>query len=331
MDIITLLEIFTWFGIYCFALVCLLMPSLSEKTKDRARAIRTNIASMVLIILGFIFEFIDPLGLVILLGIMVPFIITTWPSTRSSSKVLDTHSFSSPQKSAYLKRGFAVMSVSIVSLSLAVHLIPGFHNPTLFGPLLLPGSSLEFTLNANIDKAFAAIMLLTLFAYKLKTLNRDWPNKRELDLIVTGIGMVVLIALMMGLQPAFKPVEYVWQFLIFNLIVTCVAEEAFFRLCIQDGLNRMLFKSNQTAPSSMRRYLPSRHSAIVLTTALVFMLAHFHTGEGATERLLLIFFAGLLYASIYQIRRNLIAAILVHSLMNATHFIFFSYPASFSN
>ena len=206
--------------------------------------------------------------------------------------------------------------ISLLSLILALHLLPGFNNEKVYGPSILEGSTLPFSLYANLDKAYGALLLLYLHYFRLKTLKIYPPSRYEF--LVGGFGIIAIfaLALQMGTSWSFKFGELTWAFIFFNLFVTCVAEEAFFRLVIQDRLYKYI-------SSKWQLY------TVPLLTSSIFMLAHFHTGEGAAERLSLIFLAGLLYALVYQLRRSLMSAILIHFLLNFLHFSFFSYPASF--
>ena len=125
------------------------------------------------------------------------------------------------------------------------------------------------------------------------------------------------ICWLIGAKPDLKFGELTFAFFFFNLFVTCVAEEAFFRLVIQEKL---------------AKYLPTRYPShlAVFFTALIFMLAHFHTGVDAEKRLALIFLAGFLYGAIYLRSKSLGSAIVSHFAINIIHFSFFTYPATFS-
>jgi membrane protease YdiL (CAAX protease family) len=207
----------------------------------------------------------------------------------------------------------AFIILAVLSLLFAVHKIPGFHNELIFSNASFGDSELPFQLYANLDKALAAIAILIAFNKYI-----NWKVSRsELKLISLSILVFFSFGWLLGAGLDLKFGELTFVFFFFNLFVTCLAEEAFFRLLIQDKL---------------AKYLPSMYSAYlaVFFTALIFMLAHFHTGVGAEKRLILIFLAGLLYGAIYLRSKSLGSAIVMHFAINIIHFSFFTYPATFS-
>ena len=201
-------------------------------------------------------------------------------------------------------------------LALSVHLIPGIARPLVFGPEYLGGSALAFKLYANIDKALAGALLLSALHINLRSELSIRLVKRDALIASVGIVLILGLALLLGVgwDPKLGPLTFAFMF--FNLCVTCVAEETFFRKLIQVNIERAL-------PTNYAAYLA------VFLTAVLFMLAHFHTGEGAFERLALIFCAGLLYGYVYMRHRSLVNAILTHFGLNVIHFNFFTYPATF--
>lgn len=202
--------------------------------------------------------------------------------------------------------------LSLLSFVFATHHIPGFNNAVLFSSDTFGLSKLPFQLNANLDKGLAAIAILIAFQDKLK-----WRiSLNDGKLILTCLILFFVIAGLLGAQTDVKFGELTLAFIFFNLFVTCLAEEAFFRLLVQEKLNQ---------------WLPGKFSAslAVLITASLFMLAHFHSGEDADKRLALIFLAGVLYGAVYLRSKSLGSAILMHFSINIIHFSFFTYPATF--
>jgi membrane protease YdiL (CAAX protease family) len=207
----------------------------------------------------------------------------------------------------------AFSSLAIFSLLFAMHKIPGFHNAVVFSSDSFGKSALPFQLNANLDKALAAFAILLAFNRGI-----NWGISL-LDAKLIALGLLAFFGLcwLMGAEPDLKFGELTLAFFFFNLFVTCVAEEAFFRLVIQEKLSK---------------YLPTQYSSYlaVFFSALIFMIAHFHTGIGAEKRLALIFLAGLLYGVIYLRSKSLGSAIVMHFAINIIHFSFFTYPATFN-
>jgi len=201
----------------------------------------------------------------------------------------------------------------VLSLGLAMHKIPGFFNQLVFSSDAFGQSGLPFTLYANVDKALAGLALLNAFSAHIK-----WRlGLKEFQLIALFLAGFFTLAILLGAEFELKLMHLTWVFLLLNLFITCIAEEAFFRLAIQRPINRGLKNA-------------LNGGLAVLISAAIFMLAHFHTGEGAEKRLLLIFCAGLLYGTVY-LKRNFGSAVMLHFSLNAIHFMLFAYPASFSS
>ena len=100
-------------------------------------------------------------------------------------------------------------------------------------------------------------------------------------------------------------------FILNNLFMVCIAEEAFFRRYVQGHLQG-LFKFR------------AGHLCALLIASALFGLAHFEDGP------LMIAFAsaaGLFYGLAYLKTGRLEAAVLTHFGFNLIHFLFFSYPS----
>jgi len=103
--------------------------------------------------------------------------------------------------------------------------------------------------------------------------------------------------------------SYTPTFLLVNLFFTCIAEEAFFRGGIQQGIIQLYPKLPWLA---------------VGVSALLFGLSHL---GGGAKYAMLATIAGLGYACLYQRSRSIVSVILMHFVFNALHFVFFVYPA----
>lgn len=209
-----------------------------------------------------------------------------------------------------------VWAAGLLSLALALHLVPGFHNPLLVNAARTSPDALPFTLYANFDKGSVGLFLLACFAPRLTSL-RDaraiaWPTFAA----VVGSAVVSIgVAWAAGyVRPEYKldalP-PFTLEFLGTNLFFTCVAEEAFFRGLIQERLARALAGRKQLV------WLPP------LVSALLFGLAHASSG---VLYMGLATLAGAGYAWAYARTRRIEAAVLAHFAVNAVHFLFFSYP-----
>jgi uncharacterized protein len=207
----------------------------------------------------------------------------------------------------------AVFATLVVSLALALHLLPGFDNPRLAMDLVFSADSVPFTQYANFDKALVGIFLLALVCERCAT-RAQWGAMLRKATPVFGVTVVAVMGLamlagMIGFDP--KIPAYAPVFLVVNLLFTCVAEEAFFRGFLQERLSR-----------STKSFRWSTALAVTVSAAL-FAAAHF---SGGAAYMAITFVLGLGCAVAYSISGRVEAPILVHFLVNAVHFFGFSYP-----
>ncbi|MDI1261146.1 CPBP family intramembrane glutamic endopeptidase [Aquabacterium sp.] len=205
-----------------------------------------------------------------------------------------------------------------LGLALAVHVLPGFHNPLLVNAVRTTPDAVPFTLYANFDKGSVGLLLLACLAPRLAS----WQDARA-AVAPTLVAAVATAAAAIGAawlagQVRFEPKlgaalpPFAPTFLFVNLFFTCVAEEAFFRGLIQERLTRAL------AHRPGLIFLP------ILVSATLFGLAHL---GGGPLYMAFATLAGLGYAGVYAKTRRVEAAVVTHFAVNATHFIFFTYPA----
>jgi uncharacterized protein len=201
---------------------------------------------------------------------------------------------------------------ALLALALAMHKVPGFSNLLIFKGVQLSADAPPFTLYANFDKGIAGLLLLAVFCRKainLAELKVDF--RRSCLLIFTTILLLSLAGLLSQFfrfdlkLPAATAV-----FIVVNLLLTCVAEEAFFRGLVQESLHRLSSKPLGTALAAG-------------ASALLFGLAHF---AGGVMYMVLASLAGLGYALVYQQSRRIEMAILLHFGFNLVHFLCFTYP-----
>jgi len=212
-----------------------------------------------------------------------------------------------------ITKKLALLFLSGLALAFSLHIIPGFNNELLFSSKHFGASNLPFKLYANLDKALAGFAILIAIGQNLK-----WsvPLKTSYLILFTTL-LFFSLCLLLGAKLDPKLGELTLAFIFFNLLVTCIAEEAFFRLVIQNGIHNL-------SKGFMQGWLA------VFITAVIFMLAHFHTGVGAEKRLLLIFIAGLLYGGIYLKSKSFGSAVIAHFIINIIYFSFFAFPATFN-
>lgn len=196
----------------------------------------------------------------------------------------------------------------------ALHRVPGFFNPVLAEGIVFSSGAPALTLRLNYDTVVAGIVLMGVFCRPLRTaeewlamLRRAWPVPLATLAVVLGVGLALGYVL-----PDLKWTPYSAAFLAMNLLFTCVTEEAFFRGLL---LERMA--------AAMQRWRAGAALALVLS-AVLFGLAH---ARGGAPLVLLATVAGLFYGWAYLRARHIEGAILTHFVLNAVHFLAFTYPA----
>ena len=127
-----------------------------------------------------------------------------------------------------------------VAIALSLHLIPGFHNPRVIGPTRFTPDAVPFTMYLNLDKPLVGLWLV----WVLPWVAPDIPLSRALR-----TGAVAAVATAAACLPArsrsvwsagrpWPPSGWLW--LVNNLLIVTLAEEALFRGYVQGGLTRAL-------------------------------------------------------------------------------------------
>lgn len=195
--------------------------------------------------------------------------------------------------------------VMLWSLALFLHFIPGFDNLKVLDNVYASSHSTSFTMYLNLDKPLAFFGLLLAYPALLGTSKKT--NTRAIIATIIPLFVLLPIAAILGaLKPEFSVPSWLWLFMLNNLLFTCVAEEAFFRGIVQQGVSQRFGWIFGLAVASC-----------------LFGLAHFAGGT------LLVIFAGLAgigYGLIFHLTGRLWAAVLVHFLFNLAHLLFFTYP-----
>ena len=209
----------------------------------------------------------------------------------------------------YIFWGLAVVG----ALALALHLIPGFKPTVAYENIRFSEISAEYTIRYGLDKAIVGFLILAMLADRVTTLV-DWKAllvKLPVVLLITLTAVMTLgmVAGYLQFDPKFSLFILWWA--LGNLFITCIAEEAFFRLLIQEKIKTWFsgfkFETRLT----------------LLVCAVLFGFAHIGGGwlmvVGATV-------AGLGYAYVYHKTGRIEAAILTHFILNLSHILFFGYP-----
>lgn len=199
----------------------------------------------------------------------------------------------------------------VLALALGMHVLPGFHNLRVIGPVRFTPDAVPFTMYLNLDKPLAGYWLF--LAWPALVLRRDGWLGLGRGFSIAIVTMIVCLGLgvvlgKLSYEPKWPHLGWLWA--INNLLLVCMTEEAVFRGYLQDSLSR--------------RFTRSRHGealAIAIAAAL-FGLAHAAGGAA------LVFVAGLAgvgYGLAYRFG-GLQAAVLAHFSLNLAHFTLFTYP-----
>lgn len=207
-----------------------------------------------------------------------------------------------------------LVSTGVCALLLALHRLPGFHNPVLVDHVQVSAGAPPFTLYANFDKAIAGIVLMGVFCAPIRTRAGWLPMlRRTLPVLAATLVVVLGAGVLLGVvRPDVKWLPATPWFLVNNLLVTCVTEEAFFRGFLLAGLARGM---------EGRRH---GVAVAVAVSTLLFGLAH---AAGGPMLVLFATLAGFGYAAAFLRSGRIEGAILTHFALNAVHFVAFTYPA----
>lgn len=208
-------------------------------------------------------------------------------------------------------RIIAHLVFAALAIALSLHLIPGFHNPRVIGPIHFTPDAVPFTMYLNFDKPLIGLWLL----WALPWVAPDVALSRALR---TGAVAAVATAIaclagalafgMVGWAPKWPPSGWLW--LVNNVLLVTLAEEALFRGYVQGGLTRA-FRACSWGPW-----------VALAAGALLFGAAH---AAGGWPWIVLGTVAGVGYGLAWR-RGGLLAAALAHAGLNVVHFGLFTYP-----
>ncbi|RQZ20815.1 CPBP family intramembrane metalloprotease [Burkholderia sp. Bp9031] len=198
-----------------------------------------------------------------------------------------------------------------LAIALSLHLVPGFHNPRVIEPTRFTPDAVPFTMYLNFDKPLVGLWLL----WVLPWVAPDVPPARALRTgAVAGIATAAaclagaLAFGMVGWAPKWPAAGWMW--LVNNVLLVTLAEEALFRGYVQGGLTRML-----------GRFGWGPWAALAIG-AMLFGAAH---AAGGWHWIVLGTVAGIGYGLAWR-RGGLLASALAHAGLNVIHFGLFTYP-----
>ncbi len=205
---------------------------------------------------------------------------------------------------------FILTSALVITMSM--HILPGFNNLLIFKTLKISEDAIPYTLYWNFDKGIAGLaLLIAIRGLKPAPIRNIWIITPAILAILILITFPIAIATgAVAWNPKLPDILLVWIFS--NLLITCVAEEAFFR-----GLWQ------QTAANTLSKYTQHGPILAIILVSILFGLLHF---PGGPVYIVLATIAGLAYGAAYHLTGRISAAIAVHFLFNLTHLLLFTYP-----
>ena len=215
-----------------------------------------------------------------------------------------------PMRPQWLRYSAHIVFV-LLALALALHWLPGFNNGRAIAPERITADAVPFSMYLNLDKPLIGFWLLLVCPW----IAPRFPWRVSLGATLMALVLVALAALggamMLGLiawAPKWPASGWIW--VLNNLLLVTVVEEALFRGYIQGGLSRRL------------KRLPYGQALALIIASVLFGLAHMAAGW---QWVLMAGIAGLGYGLAYRFG-GLGAAIATHFGLNLLHFVFFTYP-----
>ncbi|MFA5489597.1 MAG: CPBP family intramembrane glutamic endopeptidase [Candidimonas sp.] len=216
----------------------------------------------------------------------------------------------SPNRKPYLKYVGHILFIAL-AIGLSMHWLPGFHNPRVIGPERFTPDAVPFTMYLNLDKPLVGFWLLLVLSWIRPPQTWRASLKAGLGGMLMATAACLLIAVLLGLvrwEPKWPAAGWLW--VLNNLLLVTLTEEALFRGYVQGGLSRLL------------RQYPYADVIALFAAAVLFGLVHV---AGGWQWVLLGSVAGIGYGLAYRFG-GLQAAMLAHFGLNATHFFLFTYP-----
>lgn len=214
-----------------------------------------------------------------------------------------------------LKAGFFLLLVPL-AFWVATFEPEGFDYPVVFSLAGESEGAARYVFDVNFAKALCGFLLVYLL----------WPTLRQGEFVararyaflvaLLAPALVIAVAVpVLGLQLQPKAIEQMLLFALGNLLIVCIAEEAFLRFLFQQPLRNLI--ANMTANRSLQELIP-----LVVVTG-VFVAIH----SGLSGAAIWIYgFAGFLYGLSYTLSKNIAYPMVIHFFVNQIHFSFLTYP-----
>ncbi|OED50378.1 hypothetical protein AB838_02420 [Rhodobacteraceae bacterium (ex Bugula neritina AB1)] len=197
------------------------------------------------------------------------------------------------------------LALALWALALGAHLLPGVHNLLILDQVQAGPASAPYSLHLNLDKPLVFFVLLLAWPALLQP-NDPAGRSAWLSGLLLLAALLPAALLTGALHLELSLPEWTLLWMASNLLLTCLAEEAFFRGYLQQGLTR------------------SFGPAVGIATAsLLFGLAHIGAGPAVAAFATLL---GLACGLGYWGSGRFCAPVLMHFAFNFAHLLLFTYP-----
>ncbi|VVE55666.1 CPBP family intramembrane glutamic endopeptidase [Pandoraea sputorum] len=235
--------------------------------------------------------------------------IDVWAAIPIMALGLAAYAVSSRRK-PYLPRIGHTLFI-VLAAALSMHWFAGFHNPRVIGPERFTADAVPFTMYLNFDKPLVGFWLVLVLPWVRPPQQWRVSLKAGLGGMLMSSALCLLIAVLLGLvrwAPKWPAASGLW--LLNNLLLVTLTEEALFRGYLQGGLRRLLGAH------------PYADMIALGIAAGLFGLAHV---AGGWPWMVLGSAAGIGYGLAYRFG-GLQAAVLAHFGLNVAHFFLLTYP-----
>ncbi len=222
-------------------------------------------------------------------------------------------SFYSVRKWARYSTWILILS-GFYALVMGMNLLPGFNKIQLISPRLLGDSVNLFSLEYRLAKPIVGLLILASIAQKCESFKEILNSLVLVKKWVLPTLAVLAVGMLLGVAIDVK--FFVWTpiFIVCNLFLSVIPEEAFFRGFLQQPLQNRFGKAVWIIP----------------LMGLFFALVHIPPAYINPIKFYIVMgLAGACYAWAYSIKDRIELAIASHILLNVLHFIFLAYPLAF--
>jgi membrane protease YdiL (CAAX protease family) len=198
----------------------------------------------------------------------------------------------------------------LLCFGLMAHKLPGFRNLLVINGVTFTPDALPFKMYLNLDGTFPGFMLMFFLGRQWQAIDLSRTLRAWMLWLLITAGVCLGAGLALGAikwAPKWPPQGWLW--VLDNLLLVSLGEEAFFRGYLQDWLGGKIFGKQRVWLS-------------VVLTAVLFGIIHI---GGGPLMVAVSFVAGIGYGMAY-LQGGIRAAVLTHFFLNLLHFSLFTYP-----